>query len=111
MVNFDALLTHTDRAKYLVEEKDTHYIAALKGNYPSLHALVKNLSQKEVLLMGRTPATTHGRNEIHRCPGCRSCAPASTADRLPTAHHPHREGANRTRLHDHEPDSAPGERC
>ncbi|MET8948432.1 ISAs1 family transposase, partial [Streptomyces sp. NPDC004542] len=32
VVTFDALLTQTDHAKYLVEEKNAHYIAVLKGN-------------------------------------------------------------------------------
>ncbi|MFF9217411.1 hypothetical protein [Streptomyces viridosporus] len=43
VVTFDALLTQTDHAKFLVEEKRAHYIAVLKGNHPSLHTLVKDL--------------------------------------------------------------------
>ena len=66
VVTFDALLTQTDHAKYLVEEKEAHYIAVLKGNHPSLHALVKNLPWKEVPLLDRTRAAAHGRHEIRR---------------------------------------------
>ncbi|MFI6334291.1 ISAs1 family transposase [Streptomyces sp. NPDC050535] len=43
VVTFDALLTQTDHAKFLVEEKGAHYIAVLKGNHPILHALVMDL--------------------------------------------------------------------
>ncbi|MEK2474040.1 ISAs1 family transposase [Streptomyces noursei] len=66
VVTFDALLAQTDHAKFLVEEKEAHYIAVLKGNRPSLHALVKNLPWKEVPLLDRTRATAHGRDEIRR---------------------------------------------
>ena len=66
VVTFDALLTQTDHAKFLVEEKRAHYIAVLKGNHPSLHTLVKDLPGKEVPLLDRTRATAHGRDEIRR---------------------------------------------
>ncbi|WP_405463637.1 ISAs1 family transposase [Streptomyces jietaisiensis] len=38
----------------------------LKGNHPTLHALVKNLPWKEVPLMDRTRTAGHGRDEIRR---------------------------------------------
>ncbi|WP_405590057.1 ISAs1 family transposase [Streptomyces sp. NBC_01190] len=66
VVTFDALLTQTDHAKFLVEEKGAHYIAVLKGNHPTLHALVKDLPWKEIPLMDRTRTTAHGRDEIRR---------------------------------------------
>ncbi|MFF4763314.1 ISAs1 family transposase [Streptomyces sp. NPDC001292] len=66
VVTFDALLTQTDHAKFLVEEKDAHYIAVLKGNHPTLQALVKDLPWKMVPLMDRTWAAVHGRDEIRR---------------------------------------------
>lgn len=66
VVTFDALLTQTDHAKFLVETKEAHYIAVLKGNHPSLHALVKDLPWKDVPLLDRTRATAHGRDEIRR---------------------------------------------
>ncbi|WP_329138242.1 ISAs1 family transposase [Streptomyces sp. NBC_01476] len=64
VVTFDALLTRTDHAKFLVEEKDAHCIAVLKGNHPNLHALVKDLPWKDVPLMDRTRTAAHGRDEI-----------------------------------------------
>lgn len=79
VVTFDALLTQTDHAKYLVEQKEAHYIAVLKGNHPSLHALVKNLPWKEVPLLDRTRATAHGRDEIRRLK-------AATVPHLPFPH-------------------------
>jgi predicted transposase YbfD/YdcC len=79
VVTFDALLTQTDHAKFLVEEKNAHYIAVLKGNHPTLHALVKELPWKEVPLMDRTRTAAHGRDEIRRLK-------AVTVPRLPFPH-------------------------
>jgi predicted transposase YbfD/YdcC len=66
VVTFDALLTQTGHAKFLVEEKDAHYSAVLKGNHPTLHALVRDLPWKDVPLMDRTRTAAHGRDEIRR---------------------------------------------
>ncbi|MEU2869772.1 ISAs1 family transposase [Streptomyces olivoreticuli] len=94
VVTFDALLPQTDHAKFLVEEIGAHYIAVLKGNHPSLHALVKDLPWKEVPLLDRTRATSHGRDETPGsrpppCQGCRSRTPTrhcrSSADGAPCA--------------------------
>jgi predicted transposase YbfD/YdcC len=79
VVTFDALLTQTDHATFLVEEKNAHYIAVLKANHPTLHALVKDLPWKDVPLMNRTRATAHGRDEIRRMK-------AVTVPRLPFPH-------------------------
>jgi predicted transposase YbfD/YdcC len=51
----------------------------LKGNHPSLHALVKNLPWKDVPLLDRTRATAHGRDEIRRLK-------AATVPMLPFPH-------------------------
>ncbi|WP_249402337.1 hypothetical protein [Streptomyces sp. YIM 121038] len=45
---FDPLLTRTGHAGFLVEEKNAHYIAVLKGNHPALHTRVKDLAWTEV---------------------------------------------------------------
>jgi predicted transposase YbfD/YdcC len=66
VVTFDALLTQTDHAKFLVEEKNAHYIAVLKANHPNLHTLVKDLPWKDIPLMDRTRTAAHGRDEIRR---------------------------------------------
>ncbi|WP_329367940.1 hypothetical protein [Streptomyces sp. NBC_01483] len=78
-MTFDALLTQTGHAKFLVEEKDAHYITALKANHPNLHTLVKDLPWTEVPLMDRTRTTAHGRDEIRRLK-------AVTVPRLPFPH-------------------------
>ncbi|MFF0079091.1 ISAs1 family transposase [Streptomyces canus] len=79
VVTFDALLTQTDHAKFLVEEKGAHYIAVLKANHPTLHTLVKDLPWKDVPLMTRTRTAAHGRDEIRRLK-------AVTVPRLPFPH-------------------------
>lgn len=66
VVTFDALLTQTDHAKFLVEEKGAHYIAVLKGNHPTLHTLVKDLPWREAPLLDRTRTAAHGRDEVRR---------------------------------------------
>lgn len=102
VVTFDALLTQTDHARFLVEEKDAHYIAVLKGNHPTLHPLVKNLPWKEVPLMDRTRTAAHGRDEIHAAEGrhrARAAVPArrpGPADRPQAGHRAHRQGHART---------------
>ncbi|WP_395292398.1 ISAs1 family transposase [Kitasatospora hibisci] len=66
VVTFDALLTQHDHARFLVEEKNAHYIALIKGNHPTLHAQLKKLPWSEVPLMDKTRAIAHGRDEIRR---------------------------------------------
>ncbi|MFD4862908.1 ISAs1 family transposase [Streptomyces atratus] len=66
VVTFDALLTQTDHARLLVEEKKAHYIAVVKGNHPTLQATLKKLPWRDIPLLNKTRATGHGRNEIRR---------------------------------------------
>ncbi|MFP8884398.1 ISAs1 family transposase [Streptomyces mangrovi] len=66
VVTFDALLTQTGHARFLVEEKKAHYIALVKDNHPTLRAAVKALPWRDVPLLDKTRATTHGRDEIRR---------------------------------------------
>ncbi|WP_409467292.1 ISAs1 family transposase [Streptomyces sp. HC307] len=66
VVTFDALLTQHDQARFLIEEKNAHYIALIKGNHPTLHAQLKQLPWSEIPLMAKTRATAHGRDEIRR---------------------------------------------
>ncbi|MEV5688850.1 hypothetical protein AB0L68_37715 [Streptomyces sp. NPDC052164] len=60
------LLTQTDHAKFLVEEKNVHYLAVLKANHPALHTLVKDLPWREMPLTDHTRTAAHGRDEIRR---------------------------------------------
>ncbi|WP_407918338.1 transposase [Kitasatospora sp. NE20-6] len=47
-------------------EQQTHYIAVIKGNHPTLQQELKQLPWQEVQLQDRGRATTHGRDEIRR---------------------------------------------
>ncbi|MFD7001032.1 response regulator [Streptomyces mirabilis] len=66
MVTFDALHSQTAHARFLVEDKNAHYIAVIKANQPLLHQRLKRLSWRDVPLLGKTRATAHGRDEIRR---------------------------------------------
>jgi predicted transposase YbfD/YdcC len=79
VVTFDALLTQTDLARFLVEEKKAHYIAVLKANHPGLHQLVKELPWREVPLGHRSRDASRGRDEIRRLK-------AAAVSRLPFPH-------------------------
>ncbi|WP_082119855.1 ISAs1 family transposase [Saccharothrix sp. ST-888] len=64
VVTFDAL--HSAHARFLVEDKNAHYIAVIKANQPLLHQRLKRLPWRDVPLLGKTRATAHGRDEIRR---------------------------------------------
>lgn len=66
VVTFDALLTQHHLARFLVQDQHAHYIALVKGNHPTLRALLKQLPWDEIPLMDKTRATAHGRDEIRR---------------------------------------------
>ncbi|WP_078869607.1 ISAs1 family transposase [Streptomyces sp. NRRL B-1347] len=66
VVTSDALLTQTDHARFLVEDKNAHCIAVVKGNHPTLQAELKNLPWRDIPLLDKTRTTGHGRDEIRR---------------------------------------------
>jgi len=66
VVTFDALHSQTAHARFLIEDKNAHYIAVIKANQPLLHQRLKRLPWRDVPLLGKTRATAHGRNEIRR---------------------------------------------
>ncbi|POX58712.1 ISAs1 family transposase [Streptomyces sp. Ru62] len=70
VVTFDALHSQTEHARFLVEDKQAHYIAVIKGNHPTLQQELKRLPWREVPLQVRTRATAHGRDEIRRIKTC-----------------------------------------
>ncbi|MEW1914879.1 ISAs1 family transposase, partial [Kitasatospora sp. NPDC085895] len=70
VVTFDALHSQHDHARFLVEDKNAHYIALIKGNRPTLHQALKRLPWRDVPLQQRTRATAHGRDEIRRIKTC-----------------------------------------
>jgi predicted transposase YbfD/YdcC len=79
VVTFDALLTQTDLARFLVETKKAHYIAVLKANHPGLHQFVKDLPWRDVPLGHRSRDVSRGRDEIRRLK-------AAAVDRLSFPH-------------------------
>lgn len=64
VVTFDALLTQTEHARFLVEDKKAHYIAVVKGNHPTLQATLKKLPWRDVPCWTRLapPATAATRS-------------------------------------------------
>ncbi len=66
VVTFDALHSQLDHARFLVENKNAHYIALIKGNHPTLHRYLKQLPWRDIPLLDKTRATAHGREEIRR---------------------------------------------
>ncbi|MFJ7268011.1 ISAs1 family transposase [Streptomyces sp. NPDC099050] len=64
VVTFDALLTQTGHARFLVQEKGAHYIAVVKGNNPTLQATLKKLPWRDVPLLDKNRNAGHGRDEI-----------------------------------------------
>ncbi|MFI8281221.1 transposase [Streptomyces sp. NPDC085929] len=48
VVTADALHTQREHAKWLVEEKNAHYLMVVKANQPKLHAAVRALPWQEV---------------------------------------------------------------
>ncbi|MFD7079079.1 ISAs1 family transposase [Streptomyces sp. NPDC059918] len=63
VVTADALHTQREDAKWLVEEKNAHYLMVVKGNQPKLHAAVRALPWKEVTARRYDRQAGHGRRE------------------------------------------------
>lgn len=63
-MTFDALFTQTDIARYLVEEKQAHYLAVLKRNHPTLFEEIRALPWAKFPL---GPGASRGRPEVRRC--------------------------------------------
>ena len=63
VVTIDALHTVRANLKWLVTDKNAHYIAVVKRNQPLLHARVRALPWRQVPAGGITRETGHGRAE------------------------------------------------
>lgn len=63
VVTFDALRSVKDQVRWLVQEKKTHYIAAIKGNQPTASAQVKALPWAQVPVAHTVSGTGHGWRE------------------------------------------------
>ncbi|MBT2407889.1 MULTISPECIES: FAD-dependent oxidoreductase [unclassified Streptomyces] len=58
-----ALHTQREHARWLVEEKNAHYLMVVKGNQPTLHAAVRALPWKAVTARRYDREHGHGRRE------------------------------------------------
>jgi predicted transposase YbfD/YdcC len=63
VVTFDALHSVKEHAHWLVQEKQAHYIAVIKGNQPTASAQLKALPWEQVRVAHTESATGHGRRE------------------------------------------------
>ncbi|MFD7284241.1 ISAs1 family transposase [Streptomyces sp. NPDC059862] len=63
VVTADALHTHRDHARWLVEEKKAHYVLVVKRNQPTLHDALRSLPWKEVTARRYEREAGHGRRE------------------------------------------------
>lgn len=63
VVTFDALHSVKDQVRWLVQEKNAHYIAVIKGNQPTASAQVKALPWEQVPVAHTVSGTGHGRRE------------------------------------------------
>jgi predicted transposase YbfD/YdcC len=63
VVTADALHTHRDHARWLVQEKKAHYVLVVKRNQPALHDALRSLPWKEVTARYYERGAGHGRRE------------------------------------------------
>lgn len=63
VVTFDALHSVREQVRWLVQDKEAHYIAVIKGNQPTVSAQLKTLPWDRVEVAHRVSETGHGRRE------------------------------------------------
>jgi predicted transposase YbfD/YdcC len=63
VVTFDDLHSVKDQVRWLVREKNAHYIAVIKGNQPTALAQVKALPWEQVPVAHTVSGSGHGRRE------------------------------------------------
>ncbi|WP_436319330.1 ISAs1 family transposase [Streptomyces nigra] len=63
VVTADALHTHRDHARWLVEAKKAHYLLVVKQNQPTLHDALRSLPWNEVTARRYDREAGHGRRE------------------------------------------------
>lgn len=64
VITLDALHAQREHARYLVEERDAHYLLSVKGNQKHLAKQLKSLPWKQIPVLHRTTERGHGREEI-----------------------------------------------
>ena len=63
MITFDAMHSVKDQVRWLVQDKDAHYLAVIKGNQPTAFAQLTNLPWDEVPIAHTASQSGHGRRE------------------------------------------------
>lgn len=66
VITLDALHTQRNTAKLITECHKAHYVLTLKGNQPTLHALIRDLPWEGVPVSDTTIDTSHGRVVIRK---------------------------------------------
>lgn len=66
VITLDALHTQRNTAKLITETHQGHYVLTLKGNQPTLHALIRDLPWEQVPVTDTTIDTGHGRVVIRK---------------------------------------------
>lgn len=63
VITFDAMHSVKDQVRWLVQDKDAHYLAVIKGNQPTAFAQLTNLPWDEVPIAHTASQSGHGRRE------------------------------------------------
>lgn len=64
VVTVDALHAQTSHARYLVEDRQAHYLLSVKNNQPTLARQLTNLPWKQAPVLNRSRDRGHGRDEV-----------------------------------------------
>lgn len=64
VITVDALHAQKDHARYLVEQRDAHYLLSVKNNQPTLAGQLRTLPWREVPVLDRSRTRGRGREEV-----------------------------------------------
>ncbi|MFJ2078935.1 ISAs1 family transposase [Streptomyces anulatus] len=64
VVTVDTLHAQTSHARYLVEDRQAHYLLSVKNNQPTLARQLTKLPWKQVPVLGQSRDRGHGREEV-----------------------------------------------
>ncbi|MGY4907819.1 ISAs1 family transposase [Streptomyces sp. 900116325] len=70
VITVDALHAQKDHARYLVEDRNAHYLLSVKANQPTLARQLRTLPWKDVPVQHRSRDRGHGREEIREVKVC-----------------------------------------
>ncbi|WTK18290.1 ISAs1 family transposase (plasmid) [Streptomyces sp. NBC_01525] len=64
VVTVDALHAQTSHARYLVKDRNAHYLLSVKNNQPTLASQLTNLPWNQAPVLNRSRDRGHGRDEV-----------------------------------------------